>query len=33
MCVSVLPECICIMFLPGAHEGQKTAMEPMELKL
>lgn len=31
MCV--LPEYMCTMFLPGAHGGQKIALEPKELKL
>lgn len=33
LCASVLPEYMCTMFLPGAHGGQKTALEPEELKL
>lgn len=33
LCVFCLYVCIHTMHMPGAHRGQKKAMEPLELKL
>lgn len=30
---SILPVCLCTTFTPGAHRGQKRALNPLELNL
>lgn len=33
MCMGVLPACLYIMLLPGAHRGPKSASDLMEVEL
>lgn len=32
MCMVVLSTCMCIMFMPGAHRGQKRVLDLLELE-